>query len=262
MGSSISCNATMARRTTAISPSRGRAPAEELAVLQEEADDALKAGKTLKEWLDGAIALRYCERAAQARADAGKDTGTVRFADCAVTVVADLPKKVEWDQRQLAVLVERIRASGENSADYVSIEFTVSERAYGAWPESIRKAFAPARTVRTGKPAFRLLLSLKGNLMFLTSKLAVVRKHLFGLTSLPDTIRIPAIGDRPETLAKPIETATLDDLAFAMRVLDAEFSAVGDRLHALRKLYTLARDTGAFGSDCAIDVVATAKRER
>ncbi len=133
-------------------------PAEELALLQQEADEVLKSAKALKDWLEGAIALKYAKRAAQARADAAKDTGTVRFTDGEVTVVAELPKKMYWDQRQLAVLVERIRASGENPTEYVSIEFTVSEHAYGAWPESIRQAFAPARTVRTGKPTLRLLL--------------------------------------------------------------------------------------------------------
>ena len=86
-----------------------------------------------------------------------KDAGTVRFADGSVTVVADLPKKVEWDQAKLAALVETIRAEGENPTDYVEITFGVSERAYGAWPESIRRAFTPARTLKTGKQTFRLL---------------------------------------------------------------------------------------------------------
>ena len=131
--------------------------AEQLAHLHEEADAALKAAKTLKDWLDGAIGLRYGERASQARVAMAKDTGTVRFADGAVTVVADLPKKVEWDQARLAALVETIRAEGENPTDYVEITFGVSERAYGAWPESIRRAFTPARTLKTGKQTFRLL---------------------------------------------------------------------------------------------------------
>jgi hypothetical protein len=139
-------------------------PAEELAVLQEEAGEALKAAKNLKEWLEGAIALKYGERAAQARAGAGKDTGTVRFADGAVTVAADLPKKVEWDQRQLASLVERIRESGDDPTQYISIEFAVSERAFGAWPERIRQTFAPARTVKTGKQAFKLSVNHDGGL--------------------------------------------------------------------------------------------------
>jgi hypothetical protein len=132
-------------------------PAEVLAVLQDEADAALKGAKSLKDWLDGAIALKFGERAREARAALGKDTGTVRFTDGSVTIVADLPKKTEWDQVRLAALVETIRASGDDPNQYVEISLSVSERAYCAWPDAIRRTFEPARTLRTGKPTFRLL---------------------------------------------------------------------------------------------------------
>jgi hypothetical protein len=90
--------------------------------------------------------------------------------------------------------------------------------------------------------------------------LTSVRKSHFTLEALPDAIVIPALGGkRAEQTVKPITEATLDDVAFALRGLDAEFSAVSDRLHALRKLYQLARDAGAVGADCALDVVAKAK---
>lgn len=133
-------------------------PADQLALLQEDAEAAFQAAKYLKDWLDGAIALRYGDRAASARAAEDKDTGTVRFDDGPVTVVADLPKRVEWAQAQLAALVERIRASGEDPSEYVELAFKVPERKYAAWPEHIRAAFASARTVKTGKPAFVLRL--------------------------------------------------------------------------------------------------------
>jgi hypothetical protein len=133
-------------------------PAEHLALLQEDADAAFDAAKRLKEWLDGAIALRYADAAAAARRAEDKDTGLVRFDDGAVVVAADLPKKIDWDQSLLAALVERIRTSGENPGDYVDIGFKVPERKYTAWPESIRQAFASARTVRTAKPTFRLTI--------------------------------------------------------------------------------------------------------
>ena len=132
-------------------------PSDVLAALQEDADAALKSAKSMKDWLDGAIAQKFGDRAREARAAIAKDTGIVRFTDGAITIVVDLPKKVDWDQRQLEALVERIRSGGENPADYVEISFHVSERNYGAWPEAIRRAFEPARTVRTGKPTFRLL---------------------------------------------------------------------------------------------------------
>ena len=136
-------------------------PTQQLALLQEDAEAALKYAKTLKDWLDGAIGLRFAEKAQGLRRDAGKDTGTVRLVEDGVTVVADLPKRVEWDQAQLAALVERIRAEGDNPDDYVDIAFKVPERKFAAWPVYFRERFEPARTVKTGKPVFRLNLDEK-----------------------------------------------------------------------------------------------------
>ena len=133
-------------------------PAEHLALLQEEVRSRLDTAKRALDWIEGAIAMRYEQRAIGARAAAGKDTGTVRFQDGNVEVTADLPKKVEWDQRRLAALAEQIRAGGEDPGEYVEVSFKVAERAYSAWPERIRNAFEPARTVRTGKPTYRLTI--------------------------------------------------------------------------------------------------------
>ena len=134
-------------------------PAAVLALLQEEAEEAAKAARNLAEWLNGAIALRYGDRATAARSAEGKDTGTVRFDDDEVTVIADLPKRVEWDQARLAEMVARIRAAGDDPAQYVETAFKVSERKYGAWPATIREGFEAARTVKPGKPTFRLQLA-------------------------------------------------------------------------------------------------------
>ena len=82
----------------------------------------------------------------------------MRFEQDGVTVVADRPKRVDWDQALIAAVVERIRAAGDDPTQYVDIAIKVPERKYTAWPESIRTAFAPARTVKTGKPSFRLSL--------------------------------------------------------------------------------------------------------
>jgi hypothetical protein len=133
-------------------------PAEHLALLQQDARDALDAARRQLDWIEAAIALRYEQRAIAARGAAGKDTGTVRFQDGAVEVVAELPKRVEWDQGRLAALAEQIRAGGEDPTEYVEVSFKVPERAYAAWPERIRQAFEPARTVRTGKPSYRLTI--------------------------------------------------------------------------------------------------------
>lgn len=131
-------------------------PGEQLALLQDEAAERLRAAKTLCDWLDGAIALKYGERAQEARRAEGRDTGTIRLRDGAVTVIADLPKRADWDQARLAALVERIRAGGADPAEYVDVAFSIAERRFSAWPADIREDFTAARTVRTGKPKFQL----------------------------------------------------------------------------------------------------------
>ncbi|REC54412.1 hypothetical protein DRV84_13895 [Rhodosalinus sediminis] len=125
-------------------------PVELLAVLQHEIDARLKRDKAAKARLDGALTIRYGDRAAEERQAVGKDTGTIRFDDGDFTVVADLPKRVDWDQAQLTAMVERIRAAGDDPAQYVDIAFKVPERKYAAWPQAIRAGFESARTVKTG----------------------------------------------------------------------------------------------------------------
>jgi hypothetical protein len=132
-------------------------PVDLLAILQREVDERVKQAKAAKARLDGALTIRYATRAEEERRARGKDTGTVRFDDGDFTVVADLPKRVVWDQAQLAAMVERIRAAGDNPSQYVDVTYKVPERKYAAWPEAIRQGFEPARTVRTGALKVELL---------------------------------------------------------------------------------------------------------
>lgn len=74
-------------------------------------------------------------------------------------MIAELPKRIDWDQAMLAQIAENIAAAGEDSAEFIETTLKVSERKYAALPESWHKGFEPARTVRTGKPKFRLVLN-------------------------------------------------------------------------------------------------------
>jgi hypothetical protein len=132
-------------------------PADVLADLQQESEATLKHAKATKTRLDAALVLKYGAAAVEARRAVGKDTGTVRFDDGDITVVADLPKRVDWDQALLAAMVERIRAAGDDPAEYVETSFKVPERSYAAWPTAIREGFEPARTVRPGQLSIQLL---------------------------------------------------------------------------------------------------------
>ncbi|MCL7466082.1 hypothetical protein [Phaeovulum sp. NW3] len=125
-------------------------PVELLACLQAELDHAGKQLKAATARLNAALEVRYATRAAEARRACCKDTGTVRLVDGDYTVVADLPKRVDWDQEKLAQIAANIAASGEDPAEFIDSRLSVSERKYGSLPEAWRKGFEPARTVRTG----------------------------------------------------------------------------------------------------------------
>lgn len=129
---------------------------EMLRDLKEQAAEAVAAAKAHADLIDQALELRYGPTAASQRLAAGKDTGTVNFNDGVVRVGVELPKKVEWDQAVLTRIVDRIRAAGEDPAEFVEIHYRVSETKYGAWPAAMRSAFDPARTLKVGKPSFRL----------------------------------------------------------------------------------------------------------
>jgi hypothetical protein len=126
--------------------------------LKNEAADQQAAAKAIADHIDRALDLKYADRAHGLRLEAGKDTGVVHFDDGRVRITADLPKKVDWDQSKLAEITRRIATNGDDPAQYVEISYRVSETKFGAWPESLKSAFVQARTLKTGKPSFRLAL--------------------------------------------------------------------------------------------------------
>ena len=133
-------------------------PAVTLGNLKAEIEKKLEEAKRLAAKLDDALHHRYGARAMQMRAALEKDIGTVRFEDNGFTVVADLPKRVKWDQQRLKEIADLIATSwGENPADYVKVKFDVSERAYDSWPPRLKELFTPARTVETGKASYELV---------------------------------------------------------------------------------------------------------
>lgn len=131
-------------------------PADLLLTLQETALAETARVKRLRDRLEAGIAQRYEGAAAAERAAQGKSSGTVRIEDQGIVVIADLPKKVTWDQDRLAAMAARIREAQGDPTEYLEIAYRVPERRYGAWPEALREGFAAARFETTGKPVFRL----------------------------------------------------------------------------------------------------------
>ena len=131
-------------------------PAALLLALQDEAAAESARVKRLKDRFEAALAQRYGAATEAERSGQGKTSGTVRIEDAGVVVIADLPKKVSWDQERLAAMASRMRAAGDNPEDYLEIAYRVPERRFSAWPEVLREGFADARHETTAKPTYRL----------------------------------------------------------------------------------------------------------
>ena len=129
-------------------------PADQLALLLDEVGEIKAEAKRLGDLLNDALHIRYGAAAAALRQATNRDTGRVRITDNGFDVVADLVKRVEWNQSLLADAVTTIRGWGESAEDYVTTEIRVPESRYTAWPPRLRALFEPARTVAPGRPSY------------------------------------------------------------------------------------------------------------
>lgn len=75
--------------------------------------------------------------------------GTVNLHHGEYEVKYIVPKDVSWDQEKLAELYKRI-SEHEDPNQYIQVTYKVSETSYKSWPDDIKKAFDPARTVKEG----------------------------------------------------------------------------------------------------------------
>ena len=91
----------------------------DLAKLIDRVTEAKERARNYEHLLQSAMNHRFSQRAHQLRQEVGKTTGTVRFEEDGFVVIADLPKKPEYDQRKLKEAVEALRKWGENPEDYV-----------------------------------------------------------------------------------------------------------------------------------------------
>jgi hypothetical protein len=131
-------------------------PLDHLVLLLDDAAALRAEAKRVSDLLHDAQHARFGGAAAIARHAAGKDTGRVRLEEDGFEIVADLAKRVEWDQPKLADAVTTLREWGEDPADYVTTELRVPEARFTAWPPRIRALFEPARTVAAGRPSYTL----------------------------------------------------------------------------------------------------------
>ena len=114
--------------------------------------------KAVLERMHTALEQRYAESAKAARLANGRDFGVCHINDGELRVTVDLPKKVTWDQAQLSAIAARIVAAGDKVCDYIDTDYSISESRFNNWPPTLKDQFAQARTVKPGKPSYRLAL--------------------------------------------------------------------------------------------------------
>lgn len=91
------------------------------------------------------------------------------------------------------------------------------------------------------------------------NKLTTLRDRSYSLAGFPDTVLVPALPGRRDEAVKPVETVTLDDIAFALLALQEKSSAIHREAEALRTVYDLARKNGALGADVALEAIPAEK---
>ena len=133
-------------------------PPAQLVEADANLDHLIDWAKKTRTKLDAALDQRYGEQGRTALRDSGRDFGTTHISDGPLHIKFELPKKVSWNQKQLAEIAERIVSSGEKIEAYIDVKLAVSESRYINWPPALQQQFAAARTVETGKSSFTLNL--------------------------------------------------------------------------------------------------------
>ncbi len=128
----------------------------QLCQVDTELDKAIAWLKSARSKVDAALEQRFGEQARAALSDSGRDFGTAYIQADGLKVKFELPKKVIWNQQQLAEISERIVASGERVDAYIDVKLSVSESRFTNWPPALQQQFSAARTVDSGKPSFTL----------------------------------------------------------------------------------------------------------
>ena len=133
-------------------------PPAQLAEADANLDHLIDWAKKTRTKLDAALDQRFGEQGRIALRDSGRDFGTAHISDGPLNIKFEQPKKVSWNQKQLAEIAERIVSSGEKVEGYIDVKLAVSESRYTNWPPALQQQFAAARTVEPGKPSFTLII--------------------------------------------------------------------------------------------------------
>ncbi|GHT93666.1 hypothetical protein FACS1894122_09240 [Alphaproteobacteria bacterium] len=134
----------------------GALDVHDLMDLHEQVTKLTSHAKELKEKLDDGLNLRFSESVKDSLRRENKDTGTTRFFDGAFQIIADVPKKVTWDNEKMEELVKRIPEDRRRA--FVKVVYSIEERKYSALPYEYQELFKEARTITPGKTKFQITI--------------------------------------------------------------------------------------------------------
>ena len=129
-------------------------PADHLITLVKGMHSMTELAKRRRQVLEDGLQLKYLEAALRSLKRTGRDTGLTRFKDGLYTIVAEIPKKVIWNQQKLLHVLEQLPL--DQRFKYVKTTYGVDERQYISWSDPLKNLFAQARLLKTGKPTFQL----------------------------------------------------------------------------------------------------------
>ncbi|WP_337187562.1 hypothetical protein [Phenylobacterium sp.] len=129
---------------------------EAILAAEAAADAQAKALRRLKdEYLH-----RKRDAVAKAYAEKGSQFGVVHIEEAGCKIDVTTAPRVEWDQEELAKLVETIRDDwGSDPYEYIDRKLTIKESKYKAWPSDLKASFEPARTVKPSAPSLSVTRS-------------------------------------------------------------------------------------------------------
>ncbi len=105
--------------------------------------------KNLKEKFELALSVKYENDAKNKLKEMNKDFGSTSLTKGEFCISVEMPKKVQWDQKILANIYEKM--DHEMRDQIFKVTYTISEKEYANLTTTIIEALEPARTTSYGK---------------------------------------------------------------------------------------------------------------
>ena len=146
----------------------------------------------------------------------------------------------------------------------MDVSYRISETKFNAWPESLKSAFAPARTLKTGKPGFRLAL-LQGVIAMKTKPtlLELLRKQPKCISAICRKTSASRHWTAIALTKSCVASKTPPSMMWHSRSkgMETESRLIHRRPGGLRDLYEMACKRGALGVTTVADAFANISTE-